>query len=344
MWKKISIRWQLIALLSLALLLIEVVTLSLDYWSDIKQRKTMAIEQAETLSFALQHDLVRAVIDPKADTFSDISFRVSGFDTVVMLSVFANGSETFQYVREGFTPPEKLKLSAPDHPVFSDRYLHIRQPLIVDGYEFGEMFFLIDLQQYRTGLREQLVSKLIIFPGVLAITLILAWWISKNYTRPFSALAEAMKGANVRQSQFPNLETDAENEIGTMYDGYNQLTAEIARTTSDLKYLGEHDSLTGLLNRYAIEEKIAASLKDERHHTNVMFMLDIDQFKLVNDAAGHTAGDEMLKQLGQVISSNLPNDAHVARVNGDDFTILLPGYKLLEGITLAESLIQALSD
>ena len=75
-----------------------------------------------------------------------------------------------------------------------------------------------------------------------------------------------------------------------------------------------------------------------------MFMMDIDQFKLVNDAAGHTAGDEMLKQLGQVIASNVPEDAQVARVSGDDFIILLPGYKLVEGINLAEALIQTLSD
>ncbi len=344
MWKKISIRWQLIALLSLALILVQISTLSLDYLSDIEQRKTLAIEQAETLSFALQHDLVRAVIDPKADTFSDISFRVSGFESVVMLSVFANDTETFQYVREGFTPPEDLSLSTPTQPVFSDRYLHIREALSIDGYEFGQMYFLIDLKQYKTGLREQLINKLLIFPAELAIALILAWWIGKNYTRPFSTLARAMKQADVRQARFPKVETDAENEIGVMYDGYNQLTFEIARTTSNLKYLGEHDSLTGLLNRYAIEEKIAESLKNEQQPINVLLMLDVDQFKLINDAAGHAAGDELLKQLGQMISSNVPSDAFVGRISADDFMIILPGCKLLDGISRAESLIQAISD
>ena len=345
MWKKISIRWQLIALMTLALVLIQLSILSIDYFSDIKQRKIIAIEQADTLSSALQHDLVRAIIDPKADTFSDISFRVSGFESVMMLAVFNdNMDETFRYTRENFTVPEKLVISAPQQPVFSDRFLHIKQPLSVDNYKFGEIFFLIDLEQYNTGLEEQLFNKLIIFLFVLAIALPMAWWISKNYTRPFSALANAMKQAKVEESEFPQVETRSQNEIGVLYDGYNQLIKEITRTTRDLKHLGEHDSLTGLLNRYAIDRQISESLKDENHTSSVMLIMDVDDFKLVNDTAGHAAGDELLKQIGQVLTTSIPSQASVGRVGGDDFIILMPGFKLIEGISQAEVLIQTMSD
>lgn len=345
MWKKISIRWQLIAMMTLALTLIQVSILSIDYFSDIKQRKMMAIEQADTLSFALQHDLVRAIIDPKADTFSDISFRVSGFESVMMLAVFNEGmDETFRYIREDFTPPENLVISTPLQPVFSDRFLHIKQPLSVDNYKFGEIFFLIDLKKYQTGLQEQLFNKLIIFLFELAIALPMAWWISKNYTRPFTTLAKAMKQANVEESSFPEVETRSLNEIGVLYNGYNQLIKEITRKTNELKHLGEHDSLTGLLNRYAIDRQISSTLKDEAHKTNVMLIMDVDDFKLINDAAGHTAGDELLKQIGQVITTSLSPQACVGRVGGDDFIILMPGFKLIEGIEQAESLLQTMSD
>jgi len=345
MWKSISIRWQLIALMTLALVLIELSILTIDYYADIRQRKLIAIEQADTLSFALQHDLVRAVIDPKADTLSDISFRASGFEPVMMMAIFdGQMKEMFRYVREGFSPPENLELAAPQQPVFSERFLHIKHPLIVDGYQFGEIFFLIDLSQYRTGLQDQLINKLIIFLLLLAITLPLAWWISKNYTRPFSTLAEAMKKANPKQLSFPSIETDSKNEIGTLYKGYNKLTAEISIATRHLKYLGEHDALTGLLNRYVIEQKIADCLKAESHQANVIALLDIDQFKLVNDDAGHRAGDELLKQLGHILSETTQSPASVARVGGDDFLVLLPDTPAKTGIRKIEELLGVVDD
>jgi diguanylate cyclase (GGDEF)-like protein len=340
MWQKISIRWQLIGLLSIAIILIEISILSLDYWLDVKQRKSMAIEQATTLSHALQHDLIRAALDPQADTYSDISFRISSFDSIVMLQVFQQDIEVFQYVREGFTAPKNLKLSPHSEPVFADRYLHIQQPLKIDNYEFGEIFFLVDLTQYHTGLKEQLINKLLFFKVQFIIALLIAWWISKNYTRPFSVLAKAMKLADVEQASFPPVHTKAENEIGVLYQGYNQLIKEISRTTSDLRYLGEHDSLTGLLNRYAIEVEIENSLKNEQNTRNALLLLDIDEFKLINDTAGHIAGDNLLKQVGQIITTSLYTQGSVARIGGDDFFILLSGSELHEnsGIKQAEHL------
>jgi diguanylate cyclase (GGDEF)-like protein len=345
MWKSISIRWQLIALMTLALVLIEISILALDNYYDIEQRKSIAIEQAKTLNSALGHDLVRAAIDDKADTYSDNEFRISGFEPVVMMSVFdAQMQEKYRYVRVGFTPPDNLELAAPQQPVFSERFLHIKLPLKVENYQYGETFFLIDLTQYKTGLQEQLRNRLIIFLLQLAIALPLAWWISKNYTRPFSTLADAMKKADPKQLSFPNVETDSKNEIGTLYKGYNKLTAEISIATRHLKYLGEHDALTGLLNRYAIEQKIGECLKHESSKINAIVLFDIDQFKLVNDGAGHAAGDELLKQLGHILSELIESPAKLARVGGDDFLILLPDTDENTAVKLVEKLITVTDD
>jgi len=345
MWSKLSIRWQLIALLSAILILIEIGTFSIDFLSDIKQRRSMAVEQAQTLSNALQHDLVLSLINPQADTFSNISFRVSSFKSVNMITVSnKEGIESYQYLQDGFTPPKNLKTPTSFKPIFTDQFLFIKQPLLVDDFAFGEIFFLIDLTSYKTGLKEQLINRLLFFPFELFVGLLLAIWISNNYTRPFYELANAMKKANVREAKFPKIETQSKNEIGDLYLGYNQMTTEITRATNDLTYLGEHDTLTGLLNRYAIDQKITYSLKDEANNSNILLLLDIDQFKLVNDAAGHIAGDELLKQLGQVITSTLPTQADIARVGGDDFLILITGANEDEGIKHAEHLLQVLSD
>ena len=344
MWEKISIRWQLIALMSLALIMIQAALFAVDFLSDSQQRKSLAIEEANTLSHALQHDLVKAVIDPRADTYSDISFRVSGFESVMMLAVLnSQGAQTLNYIRDGFTPPDNLAISTMAQPVFSDRFLHIKQPLIVDDFQFGEMFFLIDMEKYNTGLMEQLKNRLIVFHVGLVIALLIAWFISKNYTQPFSRLAQAMHSADPETLSFPKVDTSLKNEIGVLYDGYNQLTAEVTAKAQHLKYLGEHDTLTGLHNRYAIEQKIADSLSEDYQQPSSLLMVDIDEFKIINDTAGHAAGDDLLKQISLLLSQSLKQSAELARVGGDDFLILFPGLKETQAAEQAQQLAATLN-
>lgn len=344
MWNKISIRWQLIALMSVALILIQAALFAVDFLSDSHQRKLLAVEEATTLSHALQHDLVKAVIDPRADTYSDISFRVSGFESVMMLAVInAQGNQTLNYIRNGFSPPAELAIASMEKTIFSDRFLHIKQPLVVDNYQFGEMFFLIDMEKYNTGLKEQLKNRLIVFLAGLVIALLIAWYISRNYTKPFSRLAEAMHNADLASLNFPRVQTNLKNEIGLLYDGYNELTDEVTEKTRHLKYLGEHDTLTGLHNRYAIEQKIAASLSEGCQFPSTLLMVDIDEFKIVNDTAGHSAGDDLLKQIGLLLSQGLDKSADLARIGGDDFLILLPGQDENQALKQAEKLAASLN-
>jgi diguanylate cyclase (GGDEF)-like protein len=333
----------LILLLTLVLSVVSAGTLGLTYGFDVKERKLLALEQVDTLGRALQHDLVLALVNPQADVYADISFRLSGFDSVAALAVLdADGVEVYRHVRSGTTIPPDLLQRSTKEPYFSDRYLYLRQPLVVDGFQYGEVVHFIDLTSYRTGLHEQLLSLLSIFPLELAIGLLVAVWIGRSYTRPFTELAQAMGAADVRHNRFSAVQTRAQNEIGVLYRGYNAMIDQIASVTRDLTYLSEHDSLTGLYNRYAIEQAIKTSLQDELAESHVLLALDLDQFKLVNDNAGHVAGNELLRQVGRICEGSLPSDAKVARVGGDDFYILLPRTSEQHGSFLARQLQDSL--
>jgi hypothetical protein len=113
MWRRLSIRWQLILLLTLVLSVVSAGTLGLTYGFDVKERKLLALEQVDTLGRALQHDLVLALVNPQADVYADISFRLSGFDSVAALAVLdADGVEVYRHVRSGTTiPPDLLQRS-----------------------------------------------------------------------------------------------------------------------------------------------------------------------------------------------------------------------------------------
>jgi diguanylate cyclase (GGDEF)-like protein len=345
MWNRISIRWQLLALLTLAILLIEISTLMLDFQNDIKQRKLLAVEQAETVSRSLQLDMLKAIISPSADSYSDITFRISNYPSIYHLSVFNNDRhEVFRYASEGAMDFSTLVKDSSEEPLFADSYLRISRPIVVDNHTFGDMTFVFDLMQYNTGLHEQLVNKAILFAIQLSLALLLAWIISRNYTRPFSLLADTMQQANIRQGKFKRIETTASNEIGQLYDGYNSMIARIISATHELQFQSRHDSLTGLLNRLAIDELIVDALGNDKISSNVLILLDIDQFKLVNDTSGHVAGDELLKQLGQVLTSSLTREHALARIGGDDFTVLLSNCDTAHGEQQARLLLNAVSE
>lgn len=94
--------------------------------------------------------------------------------------------------------------------------------------------------------------------------------------------------------------------------------------TIELEHLSTHDVLSGVLNRRGFMQSLDNVL-DESDCRNGLCFLDLDLFKIVNDTAGHAAGDDLIRQIAQALSSVVtPQGASVARFGGDEFLILLP--------------------
>ncbi len=93
-----------------------------------------------------------------------------------------------------------------------------------------------------------------------------------------------------------------------------------------LSYQASHDAITGLINRREFENQLVASLEkthENPNHTHALLYIDLDQFKVVNDTFGHTAGDELLRQVSEIIQANIRSTDIVARIGGDEFAVLL---------------------
>lgn len=101
-----------------------------------------------------------------------------------------------------------------------------------------------------------------------------------------------------------------------------------------LRWQASHDSLTGLLNRQAMEQNLQVLINDGApDQTHSFCLIDLDQFKIVNDTSGHQAGDELLRQVSKLMQSTLRERDLLARIGGDEFAVILidcPEYKAIE--------------
>jgi diguanylate cyclase (GGDEF)-like protein len=106
------------------------------------------------------------------------------------------------------------------------------------------------------------------------------------------------------------------------------------------------DPLTGILNRRGLEEKLelAVSEAQERRVALSVLVLDCDDFKEINDRAGHEFGDTLLREVADVLARSLPTGAAVARLGGDEFVVLLPSAGADEAEALAAHVRSVLAE
>ena len=99
------------------------------------------------------------------------------------------------------------------------------------------------------------------------------------------------------------------------------------REAEKIRYLAEHDTLTGLANRNKLHERLGESLVAARTagHEVALLMMDLDKFKQINDTLGHACGDNVLREVAERLNGMVKDLGLVARLSGDEFAIVISG-------------------
>jgi diguanylate cyclase (GGDEF)-like protein len=135
-----------------------------------------------------------------------------------------------------------------------------------------------------------------------------------------------------------------EFELARWFGDAAALALDNAQIRVRLEHLAHTDSLTGLYNHRYFHERLRAELNraGRAHDTVALLMLDIDDFKRVNDVCGHGEGDEVLQLLANVLRGTVRASDTVCRVGGEEFAVIMPSCVPVDAVGLATRLKEAL--
>jgi diguanylate cyclase (GGDEF)-like protein len=163
----------------------------------------------------------------------------------------------------------------------------------------------------------------------------------------FFCWAAVFVAAPVLRSFFPHVELQSEVwNLPKYVVAVGMILLLLEDQIDYAKYLALHDELTGLPNRRLFQDRLSVALERCRRHSTSMALLliDLNDFKRVNDSAGHHIGDQLLRHAGQLFLGRVRRSDTVSRTGGDEFAVILEDPVNRDGAVLvAEELTRALS-
>jgi len=146
------------------------------------------------------------------------------------------------------------------------------------------------------------------------------------------------------ESSISSLKSAKDQMLGAVIVFHDE--TEARKLAQEITYQASHDVLTGLVNRREFEQRLERLLStaQENRISHCLLYMDLDQFKIVNDTCGHGAGDQLLKQLSNLLRQHVRKSDTLARLGGDEFGVLLESCDESRGVEIAEAMRAAIQE
>ena len=130
-------------------------------------------------------------------------------------------------------------------------------------------------------------------------------------------------------------------EISDIVEALETTASALSERDEQLQKLANHDSLTGLYNRRRFNEELKREVMNvmRKDLSSALFFIDLDQFKYINDACGHPAGDRLLRKVADELQRSISRDDAIARFGGDEFAIIVRNVDVAGAESAAETIL-----
>ena len=214
----------------------------------------------------------------------------------------------------------------------SGRMLRVYTPMRLANERLGSL--QIDMRLEKIGtLQLDLLSSMLLgyLPMVLVMVLLLMLYIRRRIVSPVVSIGNAAR--EIAGGSFEKrLEIKSADEFGTLCENFNQMLTSLEQHRNSIieakhhfEHQALHDPLTGLPNRSYLQQQFPQLLAACKRHRRrgALMLMDLDNFKWVNDNLGHNVGDELLRVIAQRLQHILRREDFVARLGGDEFVIMV---------------------
>ncbi|MFT7004290.1 MAG: diguanylate cyclase (GGDEF)-like protein, partial [Sulfurimonas sp.] len=184
-------------------------------------------------------------------------------------------------------------------------------------------------------LKNSLVNLILTVVLLVFILFIFAYIIKKEITNKLQTITEKIKNNEKIENEIHFIK-----EIGILKNSYNEMLEKLNNQIEVNKELSYIDSLTQLRNRKAYDEKIDETLSLYKRYKSVfsIAILDIDDFKNVNDTYGHSTGDIVLKDIAKTLKASTRDGDTLFRIGGEEFVVIFPLTSLSDAKIVAEKI------
>jgi len=219
------------------------------------------------------------------------------------------------------------------------RFELLATPIAVNGRPRAALVTGQDLQAADEALAERNRRVLVVLGVLLALFALFAGLLLQlGIFRPLTRLrlaTQAVGSGDLRT----RLGWRRRDELGRLAADFDAMATDLEENHRRLEELAHRDPLTGLANHRRFQEALGDELEAARREGRplAVVLIDIDDFKLLNDSRGHPVGDETLGAAAGSLRAAMLGLGQVARVGGDEFGIVLPGVGPTQALALAEA-------
>lgn len=229
----------------------------------------------------------------------------------------------------------------------------VRESLLESAPEL-RLLIEMPLAPHQHRLLQRQTGSLALFLALIIAALINALFFSRWLAAPLFQLSRATTNLPARINDRARIDypetriTEIDRLIGNfkamgevLQEKFSEITKSnetlerrVQKRTEELEYLATHDPLTRLPNRNLLRDRLEQALTQQSRHGDRigLLLLDLDNFKMVNDTLGHTAGDLLLQQVAQRLCGSVRRMDTVARLGGDEFVILAAEVHSADGL------------